>query len=31
MRSGHGKLSKRERAVIEKLPNERGTPPQLPQ
>jgi hypothetical protein len=30
MRSRYGKLSKRERAVIEKL-NERGAPLQLPQ
>jgi len=31
MRSRYGMLSKRERAVIEELLNERGTPLQLPQ
>jgi hypothetical protein len=31
MRSRYGKLSKRERAVIEELLNEGGTPLQLPQ
>jgi hypothetical protein len=31
IRSRYDKLSKRERAVIEELLKERGTPPQLPQ